>query len=32
MIAVRAPEGDFRDWNEINTWTESIADTLDTAG
>jgi menaquinone-dependent protoporphyrinogen oxidase len=32
MIAVRAPEGDFRDWDEINTWTESIADTLDTAG
>jgi menaquinone-dependent protoporphyrinogen oxidase len=28
MVAVRAPEGDFRDWGEIRTWAESIADTL----
>jgi len=28
MIAVRAPEGDFRDWDEITTWADSIADNL----
>lgn len=28
MVAVRAPEGDFRDWGEIRAWTEGIADTL----
>ena len=26
--AVRAPEGDFRDWEEINRWAASIADVL----
>ena len=30
--AVRAPDGDFRDWEEIRTWTRSIADTLDVEG
>lgn len=28
MIAVRASEGDFRDWTSIDTWANSIADTL----
>lgn len=28
MIAVRAPEGDFRDWDEIAGWASDIADTL----
>lgn len=28
MIAVRAPEGDFRDWEEIAGWASGIADTL----
>lgn len=28
MIAVRAPEGDFRDWVEIESWAESIAEQL----
>lgn len=28
MIAVRAPEGDFRDWAEIATWAEGIASSL----
>jgi menaquinone-dependent protoporphyrinogen oxidase len=28
MVAVRAPEGDFRDWGEIRAWTEGIAETL----
>jgi menaquinone-dependent protoporphyrinogen oxidase len=28
LIAVRAPEGDFRDWDEIGTWANEIADTL----
>ncbi|MGZ8620699.1 MAG: flavodoxin domain-containing protein [Actinomycetota bacterium] len=23
--AVKAPDGDFRDWDEIGTWTEAIA-------
>ncbi len=31
MAAVRASEGDYRDWNEIETWAASIADQL-TAG
>lgn len=26
--ALRAPEGDFRDWDAIRAWTESIAETL----
>lgn len=30
MVAVRAPEGDFRDWDEITGWAEKIADTLET--
>lgn len=30
--SVRAPEGDFRDWDEIRAWTRSIADTLDVEG
>jgi len=28
MIAVRASEGDFRDWTSIDSWANSIADTL----
>lgn len=28
MIAVRAPEGDFREWDEISAWAEGIAATL----
>lgn len=32
MIAVRAPEGDFRDWEEIETWARSIASTLTATG
>jgi menaquinone-dependent protoporphyrinogen oxidase len=28
MVAVRAPEGDFRDWGEVRTWTEAIAENL----
>jgi menaquinone-dependent protoporphyrinogen oxidase len=23
--AVKAPEGDFRDWNAISTWADEIA-------
>jgi menaquinone-dependent protoporphyrinogen oxidase len=30
MIAVRAPDGDFRDWDEITAWAEGIAATLAT--
>lgn len=29
--ALRAPYGDFRDWEEITTWAGEIADTLDAA-
>jgi menaquinone-dependent protoporphyrinogen oxidase len=29
MKAVHAPEGDFRDWEAIEAWAESIADALD---
>lgn len=29
MIAVRAPEGDFRDWAEISAWADQIADSID---
>jgi len=28
LVAVRAPEGDFRDWNEIESWANEIADQL----
>jgi menaquinone-dependent protoporphyrinogen oxidase len=28
LIAVRAPEGDFRDWDEIESWANEIADQL----
>lgn len=28
MIAVRAPEGDFRDWDEIRSWAEGIAEAV----
>ncbi|HEX6256019.1 MAG TPA: flavodoxin domain-containing protein [Euzebyales bacterium] len=28
MIAVRAPEGDFRDWAAIDSWAGEIADAL----
>jgi menaquinone-dependent protoporphyrinogen oxidase len=28
--ALRAPEGDFRDWDEIHTWAEEIVESLDT--
>jgi menaquinone-dependent protoporphyrinogen oxidase len=28
MVAVRAPDGDYRDWGEIRAWAEGISDTL----
>lgn len=28
VTAVRAPEGDFRDWEDIRAWASSIAETL----
>ena len=28
LVAVRAPEGDFRDWDEIGDWAHTIADSL----
>ena len=28
VIALRAPEGDFRDWDEIREWARSIASAL----
>lgn len=28
MLALRAPEGDFRDWEAVRQWAESIAETL----
>lgn len=28
MVAVRAPEGDFRDWDQITTWAAGIAEHL----
>ena len=28
LIAVKAPEGDFRNWDEIDTWANEIADHL----
>lgn len=30
MLAVRAPEGDFRDWEAIERWADGIADALRT--
>ena len=29
MVAVRAADGDFRDWDEITAWTNEIATTLE---
>lgn len=28
LVAVRAPEGDFRDWDKIDEWATDIAETL----
>ena len=28
VVAVRSPEGDFRDWDEIAAWAGQIAETL----
>ena len=28
MLAFRAPEGDFRDWEAVKSWAEGIADVL----
>lgn len=28
VVAVRAPEGDFRDWDEITAWANEIANSL----
>ncbi|HEX6222753.1 MAG TPA: flavodoxin domain-containing protein [Acidimicrobiia bacterium] len=28
LIAVRAPEGDYRDWDEITAWSKDIAERL----
>jgi menaquinone-dependent protoporphyrinogen oxidase len=28
VTAVRAPEGDFRDWEDVEAWASSIAETL----
>jgi menaquinone-dependent protoporphyrinogen oxidase len=28
VVAFRAPEGDFRDWAEINRWASGIADAV----
>ena len=28
VTALRAPEGDFRDWDEIRAWASGIADRL----
>lgn len=32
LVAVRAPEGDFRDWPEIDAWSDRIAGALATSG
>lgn len=29
MVAVRAPDGDFRDWDEIAAWANGITDALE---
>jgi len=31
MVAVRAADGDFRDWDEITSWTNEIATSLETS-
>jgi menaquinone-dependent protoporphyrinogen oxidase len=31
VIALRAPEGDFRDWDAVRSWASGIADTLQAA-
>lgn len=28
VLALRAPEGDFRDWNAVRVWAAGIADRL----
>lgn len=28
VMALRAPDGDFRDWDEVRTWASGIADAL----
>lgn len=28
MVALRAPEGDFRDWDAVSAWADEIADSL----
>ena len=28
VMALRAPDGDFRDWDDVRTWASSIADAL----
>jgi menaquinone-dependent protoporphyrinogen oxidase len=28
MVAVRAPEGDFRDWTLVGDWASEIAEAL----
>ena len=28
LIAVRAAEGDYRDWDAVNEWTDAIAEEL----
>lgn len=28
MLALRAPEGDFRDWDAIRNWAHGIAEAL----
>jgi hypothetical protein len=28
VVALRVPEGDLRDWAEINGWASEIADSL----
>ena len=32
VVALRAPEGDFRDFDEIRTWARGIAEQLDHDG
>ncbi|HEX6207581.1 MAG TPA: flavodoxin, partial [Actinomycetota bacterium] len=31
VMALRAPEGDFRDWDEIRGWASEIAEALEGA-